>query len=182
MPGVSAEGRAAVHARVSAEGRAALYLRAHLFALPHGASPCGDRDSFSCSSATTRARLGICGDKRHSSATTCACLTAPHHARSCYLLRRHPVETSFLGTPLLSSGDLSRVADARRAAVRAGVAERSQGAVAKVAADNLALMMQLKEAERRAEEAERARDEAQLAAEEQRGPWFDQVSSGVANE
>lgn len=44
-----------------------------------------------------------------------------------------------------------------------------------MAADNLALLMRVRELETRAEEAERQRDEAQMAAEEQRGPWFDQA-------
>lgn len=47
--------------------------------------------------------------------------------------------------------------------------------VAKLTADNLMFLMQLKKAEADLATANQERAQLRLAAEQQRGPWFDQV-------
>ncbi|KXZ51070.1 hypothetical protein GPECTOR_14g55 [Gonium pectorale] len=51
--------------------------------------------------------------------------------------------------------------------------------VAKLTADNLVFLMQLKKAEADLAAANQERSQLRLAAERQRGPWFDQVRAGV---
>ncbi|CAG9461123.1 unnamed protein product [Pedinophyceae sp. YPF-701] len=64
------------------------------------------------------------------------------------------------------------VADRDRAK---GAAERAQRAVAGVAADNVVLVMRARKLEEELQAVTRERDELQLAADEQRGPYFEQV-------
>ncbi|EFJ48943.1 hypothetical protein VOLCADRAFT_117392 [Volvox carteri f. nagariensis] len=66
------------------------------------------------------------------------------------------------------------------------LAERHQQAsdgadcvVAKLTADNLVFLMQLKKAEADLAAANQERAQLRVAAEQQRGPWFDQVRAGV---
>ncbi|GIL51226.1 hypothetical protein Vafri_7292 [Volvox africanus] len=59
------------------------------------------------------------------------------------------------------------------------LAERHQQVVAKLTADNLVFLMQLKKAEADLAAANQDRAKLRLAAEQQRGPWFDQVRAGV---
>ncbi|KAG2428998.1 hypothetical protein HXX76_011242 [Chlamydomonas incerta] len=59
------------------------------------------------------------------------------------------------------------------------LAERHQQVVAKLTADNLMFLMQLKKAEADLATANQERSQLRLAAEHQRGPWFDQVRAGV---
>lgn len=54
-------------------------------------------------------------------------------------------------------------------------AERHQEVVAKLTADNLVFLMQLKKAEADLAAANQERALLKLAVEKQRGPWFDQV-------
>jgi hypothetical protein len=51
--------------------------------------------------------------------------------------------------------------------------------VAKLTADNLVFLMQLKKAEADLAAANKERAALKLAAEQQRGPWFDQVEGGL---
>ncbi|GFR52416.1 hypothetical protein Agub_g14988 [Astrephomene gubernaculifera] len=70
--------------------------------------------------------------------------------------------------------------DAKTEAAKAqGLAERHQQVVAKLTADNLVFLMQLKKAEADLAAANQERVQLRLAAEQQRGPWFDQVRAGV---
>ncbi|GLC36974.1 hypothetical protein PLESTB_000172500 [Pleodorina starrii] len=70
--------------------------------------------------------------------------------------------------------------DAKAEAAKAqGLAERHQQVVAKLTADNLVFLMQLKKAEADLAAANQERAQLRLAAEQQRGPWFDQVRAGV---
>lgn len=54
-------------------------------------------------------------------------------------------------------------------------AERLQQMVASLTADNLVFVMRLKKTERELLAVTADRDELRLEAEEQRGPWFDEV-------
>lgn len=54
-------------------------------------------------------------------------------------------------------------------------AERLQQMVASLTADNLVFVMRLKRSERELVAVREERDELRLAADEQRGPWFDEV-------
>eukprot|EP00798_Chlamydomonas_sp_ICE-L_P018915 gene18915-25475_t len=58
-------------------------------------------------------------------------------------------------------------------------AERHQEVVARLTADNLMFLLNLKKAEADLAAANQERSQLRLAAEEQRGPWFDQVRAGV---
>ncbi|KAG2449899.1 hypothetical protein HYH02_000005 [Chlamydomonas schloesseri] len=70
--------------------------------------------------------------------------------------------------------------DAKAEAAKAHtLAERHQQVVAKLTADNLMFLMQLKKAEADLATANQERAQLRLAAEQQRGPWFDQVRVGV---
>ncbi len=51
--------------------------------------------------------------------------------------------------------------------------------VAKLTADNLVFLMQLKKAEADLAAANQERTQLRLAAEKQRGPWFDQVQCAM---
>lgn len=55
------------------------------------------------------------------------------------------------------------------------LAERHQGMVASLTADNLMFVMRLKKCEGDLLSALHERDELRLAVEEQKGPWFDEV-------
>ncbi len=67
---------------------------------------------------------------------------------------------------------------ARTAASKAGAAaSRHQEAVAKLTADNLVVLMKLKECEAVAASAVAERDELRLAFTSQQGPWFEQVDA-----
>ena len=55
------------------------------------------------------------------------------------------------------------------------LATRHQEAVAGVTADNVVFLMRLQRCEAELAAATAARDELRLAADEQRGPWFDEV-------
>ena len=55
------------------------------------------------------------------------------------------------------------------------MAVRHQEAFAGVTADNVVFLMRLQRCEAELASATTARDELRLAAEEQQGPWFDEV-------
>ena len=59
------------------------------------------------------------------------------------------------------------------------MAARHQEAVAGVTADNVVFLMRLQRCEAELASATAARNELRLAAEEQRGPWFDEVGITV---
>ena len=59
------------------------------------------------------------------------------------------------------------------------LAERHQGMVASLTADNLMFVMRLKKCEGDLVSAVQERDELRLAVEEQKGPWFDEVCAAV---
>ena len=74
----------------------------------------------------------------------------------------------------------SRVAALQTEAVKAkAVAERHQELVASLTADNLVFLMRLKRCEGDLVSAVQERDELRLAVEEQRGPWFEEVTQTV---
>ena len=84
-------------------------------------------------------------------------------------------------------GDLSIILQAATDAVKGladeatkakAASERLQHMVASLTADNLVFVMRLKKSERELQAASQERDELQLAADEQRGPWFDEVRHG----
>ncbi|PNH11227.1 hypothetical protein TSOC_001940 [Tetrabaena socialis] len=72
----------------------------------------------------------------------------------------------------------SGLSEARADAAKAqNQAERHQQVVAKLTADNLLFLMQLKKSEADLAAANQERAQLRLAAEQQRGPWFDQVGN-----
>eukprot|EP00891_Asterochloris_glomerata_P005263 jgi/Astpho2/5263/e_gw1.00074.85.1_t len=74
----------------------------------------------------------------------------------------------------------SQLDAARQEAARASAAaSRHQGLMARLTADNLVFLMRVNKCEQELGIAARERDELKVALEQQQGPWFDEVRSGV---
>lgn len=77
--------------------------------------------------------------------------------------------------PLQAAQDLVEGLRSEAAKARA-MAERHQEMVASLTADNLMFVMRLKHCEGELLSAGQERDELRLAVDEQKGPWFDEVT------